>query len=1163
MKRSLLFCLVLMLNLSLFSQVSAPQDRRKSPQELQQLASKYAIEFAIKKSAAEQKAAQKGWPVRQEFPDGRIIEIMELGPNGMPEYNTTDNLNAAKTTGTNKLWPGGSSGLNLTGAGFTIGEWDGGGVRTMHQEFRVDAGPSRVTQKDAPGSTSDHSTHVAGTLIAEGQVANAHGMAPSANLHAYDWDNDISEMLNASAIDGIILSNHSYGRVRGWNYSGWYYYWSGDTAVSRTEDYQFGFYGPLAKTWDSTAYAMQDFLFVKAAGNDRGQSHSGTHYVWDETLDGWVESSWPREMDGGADGYDCIENRGCAKNLLTVGAVEDIPGGYTAPADVVMSTFSGWGPTDDGRIKPDIVANGIDVYSTDDDANDDYTTMSGTSMASPNVCGTLALLQDYHYDLMGTYMYADELKALVVNTAFEAGSNPGPDYKFGWGLLNAEGAADLITLENAEGHHINYYTLLHASEIDEYLYYSDGSEDINVTIAWVDPPHDALPPSLNPSTPHLVHDLDVRVVRVSTGANYYPWKLNPATPSAAAFTGDNSRDNIEKVTKLSPVAGQYKILVSLSGTLTEDQFYALVVSGMEHVGVPGRWTGAISDNWNTAGNWDDGVVPDITVSVTIPSGCPRYPVLNGNLGVSYATGMSYVCDNLDVNTGGILTIQTYNLYSSGNIDLDGTVYVGNDVFLYNGSVMDLAGSLYTGYTSSYYGDFIVNSGATVNQTGGNLRTEMINLVSGCQYNGTGGYCRIYVEGSVPTIQDIQVDDADSYFNNFYIEPSANAQLTDCGADLDIYNIDVNGTLTLNNYTITADYADVYGTLTIAPGVFDVLENGPYFQEGSVFNMSSGELNGNESIKFFIGAMENVTGGEITLLGDFYDEDEVFSPTGGSFRFEGSGASNINGPTSFYNLYIDKTYTGFDAVENGTGDGAGVDITVSGFLYIQDGSFELNSPCTLAIEEYLMISEGAAMNANDTPEILIQIGKSWYNMNLTGGFDAGNSSIVEFNSPVSLGIQSVRENNLFNDIIINSGSPYIRPVILEGYSLIHARNIDINEGVLRLSGGKVIVDETLNIYDKVMMNEPLDSLVVSDIYWKPVRLIASTAARSSSTVPGPGKTGPMPRSHRGTWSGLLEAHRNSSIRMMLTPTFITWTLTKALPPYGFILLPHSLSMCCII
>ncbi|MEZ5084381.1 MAG: S8 family serine peptidase [Bacteroidales bacterium] len=93
---------------------------------------------------------------------------------------------------------------NLNGSGYLIGEWDGGGIRLTHQEF-----DGRVSQMDAPAATSSHSTHVAGTMIAQGQTASAHGMANAANLNAYDWDNDITEMTSAAA-SGLTLSNQSY-----------------------------------------------------------------------------------------------------------------------------------------------------------------------------------------------------------------------------------------------------------------------------------------------------------------------------------------------------------------------------------------------------------------------------------------------------------------------------------------------------------------------------------------------------------------------------------------------------------------------------------------------------------------------------------------------------------------------------------------------------------------------------------------------------------------------------------------------------------------------------------------------------------------------------------------------------------------------------------------
>ena len=153
---------------------------------------------------------------------------------------------------------------------------------------------------------------------------------------------------------------------------------------------------------------------VWAAANDRNDDHSGGHYYWNGSS--WTYSTATRDPDGGTDGYDCLPQNGCAKNVLTVGAVNDITGGWTQASDVVMSSFSSWGPTDDGRIKPDIVANGVNVYSCDDDANNDYTYKDGTSMAAPSTTGTLALLQEYYQSLRGGTMSAASLKGLVMRS---------------------------------------------------------------------------------------------------------------------------------------------------------------------------------------------------------------------------------------------------------------------------------------------------------------------------------------------------------------------------------------------------------------------------------------------------------------------------------------------------------------------------------------------------------------------------------------------------------------------------------------------------------------------------------------------------------------------------------------------------------------------------
>ena len=109
-----------------------------------------------------------------------------------------------------------------------------------------------------------------------------------------------------------------------------------------------------------------------------------------------------------------------------------------------MEGYSSWGPTDDGRIKPDLVANGYSLYSSYSSGTASYAYSSGTSMAAPNATGTAQLLLSLYTSMKpGEYMRASTLKGLLIHTADDLGT-AGPDYKFGWGLVNAKAAADLI-----------------------------------------------------------------------------------------------------------------------------------------------------------------------------------------------------------------------------------------------------------------------------------------------------------------------------------------------------------------------------------------------------------------------------------------------------------------------------------------------------------------------------------------------------------------------------------------------------------------------------------------------------------------------------------------------------------------------------------------------
>lgn len=568
--------------------LSAPAHARPTTDRLAlaELAARFRSELEERRGPAYTRILESRNPAQLALNRNPDIKLIYVDARGRPFYYTTNNLIAAQTVSTDEVWPGGSGGFNLTGATTSLGQfaiWDAGGVRTTHQEFS----PGRVTQMDSPGGLHFHATHVAGILAAGGVEPNAKGMSYQANLAAYDWTDDNLEMALAAAA-GLNVSNHSYGYVTGWyrNTSEAAWYWWGDTDVDAFEDYTFGFYSDAAKDWDQIAYEAPYYLIVTAAGNDRndfGPGPGGLHWVWDNTLGDWVESTDTRDQDGGADGYDCVAHMHLAKNVLSVGAVHDIPGGYTGPGDVAYTVFTCWGPTDDGRIKPDLVANGVGLYSTLDTGDADYASYSGTSMSSPNCAGSMNLLvRHYESTHAASTPLSSTMKAVVIQTADEAGANPGPDYEHGWGLLNTLHAAEMI--EN-DGSLVDPYRTIRESLIlngqaDTFYIAVTGADPLRLTLAWTDPEGVPPPPSLNPGALMLVDDLDLRLVHLQSAATYEPYVMDPASPGDAATTGDNFRDNVEQIHVAAPPPGDYMAVVSHKGTLPgAGQWYSLVSTG--------------------------------------------------------------------------------------------------------------------------------------------------------------------------------------------------------------------------------------------------------------------------------------------------------------------------------------------------------------------------------------------------------------------------------------------------------------------------------------------------------------------------------------------------------------------------------------------------------
>jgi hypothetical protein len=366
-------------------------------------------------------------------------------------------------------------------------------------------------------------------------------------------------------------------------------------------------------------------------------------------------------------GYDTIPMVGNAKNIVTVGAVSDaVSGGVRDIGAASMASFSNWGPTDDGRIKPDIVANGVGLYSCSASSNTSYTTYSGTSMSSPSAAGAAMVLVD-HYNRLnpGQSMRAATLKGLLIHTADDLG-NSGPDYSYGWGLINVKAAADLMFEEKIVEEVVDT-----TESSDAFYVNSNGINPIRVTICWTDPPASALT-GLDNTNPRLINDLDLRILGPGGSPIYYPYVLDPANPSVTATTGDNVLDNVEQVYIISPTEGTYTIEITHKDTLTNNEQYYSLISSLSMGEEP---PAVQSFDVNTMANTD--IAVDLIAS---DDGEPDPP---GNLAY-IITSLPSDGNLVDANNTDLITSIPYSLTDFGNqvIYQPDVNFVGQDEFTY-------------------------------------------------------------------------------------------------------------------------------------------------------------------------------------------------------------------------------------------------------------------------------------------------------------------------------------------------------------------------------------------------------------------------------------------------------------------------------------------------
>lgn len=232
-----------------------------------------------------------------------------------------------------------------------------------------------------------------------------------------------------------------------------------------------------------------------------------------------------------------------SKNVLTVGALGK------KQEWAAESQYSSQGPVKDGRIKPEITAVGTRLYSTIE--NNNYSWNTGTSMACPNVAGASGLMyQRYRQLFAGQDPKAALIKALLINGASDLGT-AGPDYRYGFGLMNV--GRSLTMLDSAR-----YFTNSINTNQEQTFSFTvpANTAQAKVLLYWADAPAAAL------STATLINDLDLTVTSPGSVVSL-PLILNPAPAqvTAAATPGADHTNNVEQVTLDNPAAGTYTIKV--------------------------------------------------------------------------------------------------------------------------------------------------------------------------------------------------------------------------------------------------------------------------------------------------------------------------------------------------------------------------------------------------------------------------------------------------------------------------------------------------------------------------------------------------------------------------------------------------------------------------
>ncbi|RMA65941.1 S8 family serine peptidase [Ulvibacter antarcticus] len=402
-----------------------------------------------------------------------------------------------------------SAGRNYTGSGIGVMVRDDG-IVGPHIDFQ-----GRIDNSTASGTGQTHGDGVGGIMAGAGNLdPSMRGMAAESNVFVVNYEPNFLDTQTVTLINNgnVQITNSSYSN--GCN--------AGYTTITQTVD--------------SQTRNIPTLLHVFSAGNS---NNSNCGYG--------AGNQWGNITGGHKQGKNVIATANVFFDGSLVGS-------------------SSRGPAHDGRIKPDIAANGQNQNSTNE--NNTYQVFGGTSGAAPGIAGISAQLYQAYGDINGgAFPPSALIKATLMNTTNEAG-NIGPDFKFGWGIVNGLRAGMLIE----DGRFLSD-DISQGGTNNHSINVPAGTTQVRFMLYWSDP---EAAPNANPA---LVNDLDLVVTDPSSGA-HLPWILNstpdPVLLDTPATTGADHLNNVEQVLINNPAAGNYDLEISGFNVPTGPQEYFVV-----------------------------------------------------------------------------------------------------------------------------------------------------------------------------------------------------------------------------------------------------------------------------------------------------------------------------------------------------------------------------------------------------------------------------------------------------------------------------------------------------------------------------------------------------------------------------------------------------------